>query len=451
MVALPTTNSPRIASVASIATLPPIPGARTVPITGTTTITSIPAGAKGQFVTLEFQSAGCTVTNGSNLKLVADFISTPLRTLTLECDGTNWVEVGRSMPDVPLGATNAAINGTFAVAQRGTSFAAAVSGNFTLDRWQWAAGGAGVVTITQDTDVPTVAGNAYLPNYSHKVAVTTADASIASTDIYAIYQIIEGYRAAALVNGCALSFWVKSPKTGTHCVSLVNGGADRSYIAEYTVNAQNTWEYKTITFPAFPGAGTWNYTTGKGVYLQFALAAGSTYQTTANAWQTGNFVCSANQVNCMDSNTNVFRLALVNLIPGVIPQPLIQPDPAIEKIQCQRYLIVYGGQGTTEFVTFGQVISTSQAYIYMMYTSPMGGTPTITVSSASHWAVFDQTSGNPGLQACTSITAFSSNYLSTHAFGVIAAVSGTPLTLGSATAMVANNTANARIYLAWNP
>src|SRR5678815_4459604 len=69
-----------------------------VPITGTgpPTITSITAAASGTRATLEFQSAAVFVTNGSNLKLQADYNSTVLGTLTLESDGTNWIEIGRT-------------------------------------------------------------------------------------------------------------------------------------------------------------------------------------------------------------------------------------------------------------------------------------------------------------------------------------------------------------------
>jgi hypothetical protein len=66
-----------------------------VPITGTTTITSITAVTKG-VVMLEFASAGCLVSNGSNLKLRSDYLSTAFGVLLLECDGTNWIEVARN-------------------------------------------------------------------------------------------------------------------------------------------------------------------------------------------------------------------------------------------------------------------------------------------------------------------------------------------------------------------
>lgn len=68
----------------------------TVLISGTTGITSIYAGLQaGRRITLVFQDA-LTVTDGSNLKLNGNFVTTADDTLTLVCDGTNWYEVARS-------------------------------------------------------------------------------------------------------------------------------------------------------------------------------------------------------------------------------------------------------------------------------------------------------------------------------------------------------------------
>ncbi len=67
-----------------------------VAITGTTTITSISLSWPGRVATLKFTSAGCTVTDGSNLNLNGDFVSAAGDTLTLACDGTTWYEVARS-------------------------------------------------------------------------------------------------------------------------------------------------------------------------------------------------------------------------------------------------------------------------------------------------------------------------------------------------------------------
>ena len=85
---------PSVASAASL-TLPR--GADVINVTGTTGITSISAtGNARRCVTLNFVAA-LTVTDGSNLKLAGNFTTTADDTLTLYCDGTNWIEIARSV------------------------------------------------------------------------------------------------------------------------------------------------------------------------------------------------------------------------------------------------------------------------------------------------------------------------------------------------------------------
>lgn len=87
---------PANVSIASAATIAIPIGQRVATVTGTTNITSITAtGHSGAVVTLIFSGA-LTVTDGSNLKLAGDFVTTADDTLTLGCDGTNWFEAGRS-------------------------------------------------------------------------------------------------------------------------------------------------------------------------------------------------------------------------------------------------------------------------------------------------------------------------------------------------------------------
>jgi hypothetical protein len=66
-------------------------------ISGTTNITSVVAtGYAGRTITLIFQGA-LTFTDGSNLKLAGNLVTTADDTITLVCDGTNWYEIGRAV------------------------------------------------------------------------------------------------------------------------------------------------------------------------------------------------------------------------------------------------------------------------------------------------------------------------------------------------------------------
>lgn len=68
-------------------------------ITGTTTITTLNtcnAANAGRQVVLIFDGV-LTFTDGNNLKLAGNFVTTADDTITLHCDGTNWYEAARSV------------------------------------------------------------------------------------------------------------------------------------------------------------------------------------------------------------------------------------------------------------------------------------------------------------------------------------------------------------------
>jgi hypothetical protein len=255
-------------------------------------------------------------------------------------DGTNFATTGQVQAasyngGQLAGMRNKIINGKMEIAQRGTSFAAIASSAYSLDRWTPGYVTSAVTTISQQSDVPS--SNEF--QSSLRIAVTTADTSIAAGDGYGIEQKIEGYNVRDLIGRTfTLSFWVRSSKTGIHCVSLRNSGNDRSYVAEYTINAANTWEQKSITVNGgLITAGTWNWTDGVGINLRFELACGSNFYTTANAWQTGLFLGTSNQVNCLDSTSNIFAITGVQLEVGGVATPFEHRPFGAELALAQRY------------------------------------------------------------------------------------------------------------------
>lgn len=233
---------------------------------------------------------------------------------------------------------NPIINGNADIWQRGASFAAVANNTTTADRFKWGQSGTGVVTINRSTNVPTVAQAGILFNYSLEVDVTTADAVVDATDSYTISTVIEGYDWRAFAQrDLVLSFWVMSSKTGVHAVPLLNSGQDRTIVGTYTVNAADTWEYKTITFPASPSAGTWDYTNGKGVQIEFVLGAGSNYQGTAGSWSSSLLLATSSQANVLDNTANFFRVTGVKLELGSVATPIQFIPFETELRRCQRY------------------------------------------------------------------------------------------------------------------
>ena len=272
----------------------------------------------------------------------------------LQVNGNPAIRFGADTSGHLAGFRNKIINGKMDIAQRGTSFPAMGSA-YCLDRWMRYSTASEVVTVSQQADAPS--SNEF--QNSLRIAVTTADASIAAGDLSVIDQIIEGYNVRDLIGrDFTLSFRVRSSKTGIHCVNFKNSGADRSFIAEYTVNAADTWETKSVTVPGgLITAGTWDWTNGIGLRVSFALAAGSTFRTTANAWQTGNFHATANQVNCLDTIGNIFAITGVQLEAGAIATPFEHRPYGAELALCQRYYEIgfarWRGWTTTGSVNYG--------------------------------------------------------------------------------------------------
>lgn len=231
--------------------------------------------------------------------------------------------------------------------QRGTSIVSPANGAITADRWQAAFTTSGTATISKGTTAPTVAQVASAIGYGRvidscfQVAVTATDLAIAAGDYFCLAQNIEGpslYQWAQNVSH--LSFWHAHNKAGTYCAGVRSGGADRSYLVEYTSDGTSTPTYVEFEIPASPPDGSWNYGSGAiGAQVTLTLMAGTTFQGTKNTWLTGNYLASPNQANGLDNVANIFRFMDVRLAPGPMSGGgIIVRDKAIERLICMRYL-----------------------------------------------------------------------------------------------------------------
>jgi hypothetical protein len=252
---------------------------------------------------------------------------------------------------------NGIINGCFEFWQRGTSFPAIAVLGYSSDRWQYSKSSTAVHTISRSTDVPT---NAF-GQYSMLIDCTTADISIAAGDFCSIRQNIEGNFFRRFRNkNIVFKFWVKATKTGISCVSFRNFDGSRSIVKEYTINASNTWEQKTIRF-THDSTGTWLYDNGIGMRVEWSLMAGTNFQTIPNSWQNGNFLATSSQVNHTDNTANDFQLADVHFCEDSLDQTkdpefqLAAQNMTKEFHLCQRYyeIITIGTAGTPCYNTAG--------------------------------------------------------------------------------------------------
>lgn len=285
---------------------------------------------------------------------------------------------------------NPFINGAFQFWQRGTSFTSVANLTRVADGFKYIKVGTMVHDISESTDVPTIAEIGVKLGSSMLIDCTTADATIAAGDVCVISRAIEGYNFLNLTNGFTISFWVKGTKTGIHCIAFENTGGDRTYVAEYTINTTATWERKTITVPASPTAGTWDYTNGAGVWISWALAVGSNFQTTADAWQTGHFYGTANQVNACDDAANDFRVTGIRVHPGTVFPDFTLPDHQAEYSRCLRYAYVLDASSNAVDQGFGTRVGTTSIAINFQYPVPMRTAPTLTHNITGY------TAGAPG-------------------------------------------------------
>jgi hypothetical protein len=249
-----------------------------------------------------------------------------------------------TIADSSLGFRNRIINGAMVIDQRNAGASvASPSDQFITDRFALREVGGGVASA-QQVFTSASSGNAPAGFVSSlKLVVTTADASIASTDRYFIRQPIEGLNVADMNFGTAnastftLSFWVRSSVTGTFPVAFRNNDNTRSYVATYTISAADTWEQKIITV-AGDQSGTWVSTSlGAGVNVVWTVGAGSTYNTTANAWQAGDYLNTSGTTQWIATSGATFYITGVQLEKGSTATSFDYRPYGTELALCQRY------------------------------------------------------------------------------------------------------------------
>jgi len=283
-----------------------------------------------------------------------------------------------------LTGRNMIINGAMQVHQRGGTATMNNNQSYSLDRFQGFASAGGTYTITQDSDTPS--GEGFIN--SLKVAVTSADSSLASGDYYVIDQRIEGNVLAQAGFGTSgakavtLSFFVRSSVTGSHGGSLSNNATNRSYPYTYTVSSANTWEYKTITIPG-DTTGTWLTTTGIGARLYWGLGAGSAASGPAGAWAAAEYRTAASTVAPISTGSATWYITGIQLELGEQATPFEHRSFADELLRCQRYAVVYtaASSGNETFIGSGTTIDADDVLVVASLPNNIRATPTVTFTN----------------------------------------------------------------------
>jgi hypothetical protein len=371
--------------------------------------------------TITFTSAPSSGTNNIYVR----YLATNMQSFTVPANSITRNQLDSNL-QAGFQGRNKIINGHMVIDQRNAGASVTVNSTsqfFSVDRWVGRGDTEGVFTLQQSTTAP--AGF----NYALKATVTTADASIGSTQRYEIYQRIEGYNVADLNWGTAnaktitVSFWARSSLTGTFGGSVSNGNNDRSYPFTYTINAADTYEYKTITIVG-ETTGSWESTNGMGIWLNFALGEGSSRLGTAGAWGNALYLGATGQNQVISTVGATLYITGVQLEEGTTATSFEREIYSVTLQKCQRYCWVGGADGDG----YGYVYCDSSArnnsltaafgsFPVIMRTSPTFSattTPTYTGCTAQDFTA--NTSGfqvRVGISSATSFRAGGGIYLST--------------------------------------
>lgn len=210
----------------------------------------------------------------------------------------------------------------------GTSFAAVADATSIATGWTWHKSGGGAVTIRRTEAELTMASVGVSTRHCLEIEVTTADATIGTTDVYCVSHSIPARTAALLGFGrtgalpATVSFVVAAPVTGNYFVTIQNDDRSRSITLPFTISVIDT---PTVVVIPLPGdeAGAWiDDTSATGIIVTWTLAAGDTYLFTPSVWNTGDVrVGNVTRANAMATLGNKFRLWLPMFGEGVDKWP----------------------------------------------------------------------------------------------------------------------------------
>jgi len=400
-------------------------------VTATTFSGALTGNVTGNINSSGVSTLGNTVVGGGTTQLVVtgDARITGILTIgtgSITLDGSNnQLKVGTGVTITTGGITgitsinsgqlggsrNVIINGAMVVNQRGFtgSSGATTNGAYTTDRFYIEHSQDGAVSAGQTTMNSTVGGNAYADGFQSALhyRVTTADASLAAGQYALIRQKIEGFNVQGFKKGTAnaqqftLSFWVRSSLTGTYIAELEDFDNTRYVAKSYTIDTANTWEKKTLTYPA-DTTGVFDNDNGTSLGVSWWLAAGSTFTsgTLGTTWHTTLANRAVGQVNFLATAGNNFFLTGVQLEVGPTATEFERRSFGDELRLCQRYYQVsataFAGRSSLAGANF---VESASSFKVDMRTAPTCTVYNCTVYNFSGDA---GASSSPGLVDITS-------------------------------------------------
>jgi len=318
------------------------------------------------------------------------------------------------------GKRNLIINGAMQVAQRGTSATTySNSGGFgAADRISFRRGGTWTTT-TFDLSQEDTSGLDEFPKCSQiKVQDAVANPNANDGTFCNFRYALEGNEIQHLQYGTSnakdvtLSFYIKSPVTGTYCVHFEINHAAANYVAEYTINSANTWEYKTITVPA-PSTSELGTKPTNDNNIQLAIYWILSGNTTGTSTARGSAGWSGtepdrtrytvNQANAFSTLNNAVQLTGCQLEVGTNASDFEHESYAETLQKCRRYFIGVGNiysdfWGSTGTQMVGVHIGAHQNNAFMpinvLNPTKMRATPTAAINGTPKFTDFASNRNN---------------------------------------------------------
>ena len=318
-------------------------------------------------------------------------------------DGTCTANI-TSVGGAPLSNRNLCINGAdMMVAQRGTSTTGLqnAGGVYTIDRFSHRRNGTWSNAQFKHEQVDSGTG---LFKKALKVTCTTAEGSGASGDegVFIGHYLEKQDTVAAFGDGSAeaksftISFYVKASIATTYVLHLTTHhlSTNKLIYKTFVVNSADTWERKTLTFPAITNSVSTVDSTVADNAMSFQIhwildsAAGSkavdTYQSGTGTYQMPTGVNPTGFANTLNAT---FQLSGVQIEAGTVATDLEHRSFGQELALCQRYY--YQMWSGTEQGHYFYYYSSNYKMLQIEHIVPMRASPSMTFNlntgSSSAW------------------------------------------------------------------
>ena len=285
-----------------------------------------------------------------------------------------------------LANRNLVVNGAMNVAQRSASVTALGDGDegyVTLDRVRHtAAASAGRFTSAQTaiSDLPGFLNCLHLD-------CTTADTSIASSELLVLEHRMEGQNLQQLKKGTSsaesvtVSFYMKTNKAFTFMCALNDYDNNRINTQQFTTTTD--WTRHSITFTG-DTTGALDDDANNSLSIELYLHAGATYTGgtySANTWQSRQSSDNMRAVGIgsfYDSTDNDIKLTGLQMEVGEVATPFEHRSVDQDLASCQRYYYQAGGDTLNSFAYKGYLAASGYVSATHQHPVTMRAGPTLT-------------------------------------------------------------------------